>query len=70
MVITADGGHEVARATTATDGRWRVELPAGTYTLTPQPVSGLMATARPIRFTVTATGSPANLDVAYDTGIR
>jgi hypothetical protein len=29
-----------------------------------------MGAARPIEFTVTATGSLANLDVAYDTGIR
>jgi hypothetical protein len=29
-----------------------------------------MGTARPIQFTVTAGGSPANLDVTYDTGIR
>jgi hypothetical protein len=70
LVIAADGGHEVARATTGTDGRWKAELPVGTYTLTPQPVGGLMGTARPIEFTVTATGALANLDVAYDTGIR
>jgi hypothetical protein len=70
MVITADSGHEVARATTGADGRWRAELPAGSYTLTPQPVSGLMGTAAPIQLTVTASGSPGDLDVAYDTGIR
>jgi hypothetical protein len=70
MVIAADGGREVARATTDTDGRWRAELPVGGYTLTPQPVGRLMGTASPIEFTVTASGSPANLDVTYDTGIR
>ena len=70
MVIAADGGREVARATTDTDGRWRAKLPVGGYTLTPQPVDRLMGTASPIEFTVTASGSPANLDVTYDTGIR
>jgi hypothetical protein len=70
MVITADGGREATRATTGTDGRWSAELPAGRYTLTPQPVSGLMGTAPPIQFSVTAGGSPGDLDVAYDTGIR
>jgi len=29
-----------------------------------------MGTARPMQFAVTASGSPANLDVTYDTGIR
>lgn len=70
MVIATGDGHEVTRATTGADGRWRAELPAGSYTLTPQPVSGLMGTAGPIQFTVTAGGSPGDLDVAYDTGIR
>jgi hypothetical protein len=70
MVISADGGREVTRASTGADGRWRAELPAGSYTLTPQPVGGLMGTAGPIQFTVTAGGSPGDLDVAYDTGIR
>jgi hypothetical protein len=70
MVITGDGGREVTRASTDADGRWRAELLAGSYTLTPQPVDGLMGTPGPIEFTVTASGSPGDLDVAYDTGIR
>lgn len=70
MVVTTSDGHEAARATTGTDGRWGAELPVGSYTLAPQPVSGLMGTAPPIQFTVTAGGSPGGLDVTYDTGIR
>ncbi len=70
MVVTAADGHEVARATTGADGHWTAALPAGAYTLTPQPVSGLLGTARPIEFTVNTMASPVSLDVAYDTGIR
>ena len=40
------------------------------YTLTPQPVNGLLGTAPPLKFTVSATGSSVGLDVTYDTGIR
>ena len=70
IVITASDGHEVARATTDTDGRWTVPLAAGTYTLTPQAVSGLLGSAPPLHFTVSAAGPSVGLDVTYDTGIR
>jgi hypothetical protein len=70
MVITASDGHEVARTTTDTDGSWTVPLAAGTYTLTPQAVSGLLGRAPPLQFTVSATGASVGLDVTYDTGIR
>lgn len=40
LVIAASDGHEVAQATTDTDGRWTIALAAGTYTLTPQAVRG------------------------------
>jgi hypothetical protein len=70
LAITASDGHEVARATTGPDGRWTVTLAAGRYTLTPQAVSGLLGSAPPLQFTVSATGSSAALDVTYDTGIR
>jgi hypothetical protein len=70
LVIAASDGHEVARATTDTDGRWTVTLAAGTYTLTPQAVSGLLGRAPALQFTVSTTGSSIGLDVTYDTGIR
>jgi hypothetical protein len=70
LVISAADGHEVARATTGTDGRWTLTLPAGAYMLTPQPVEGLLGNASPLQFTVGATGSSVGLDVTYDTGIR
>jgi hypothetical protein len=70
LVVTDAGGTEVGRATSDANGEFAIPLPPGSYLLTPQPVVGLMGTARPIQFTVTAGGSPANLDVTYDTGIR
>jgi hypothetical protein len=70
IVITASDGHEVARTTTDTDGRWTTTLAAGTYTLTPQAVTGLLGSAPPLQFTVSATRSSLSLDVTYDTGIR
>jgi hypothetical protein len=70
LIITTADGHEVGRATTTADGRWVLALPAGSYTLTPQPVTGLLGVARPVTFTVTAAGSSVSLDVTYDTGIR
>jgi Carboxypeptidase regulatory-like domain len=70
LLVTDAGGTEVGRATSDANGEFAIPLPPGSYLLTPQPVVGLMGTARPIQFTVTAGGSPANLDVTYDTGIR
>ena len=70
LVVSATNGHEVARATTGPDGRWTLALPAGAYTLTPQPVAGLVGVAPPIPFTVGAAGASVSLDTVYDTGIR
>lgn len=70
LVIAANDNREVARATTDADGRWTTTLPAGEYTLVPQPVSGLLGIAPPIPFDVSSIGSSVSLDVTYDTGIR
>jgi len=70
LVFTDAGGHEVTRVTTAADGTFSANLPAGSYTLTPQPVEGLMGVAPPISITVSVPPSAADLVVQYDTGIR
>jgi len=70
LAISDAAGHEVARLTTAADGAFSAQLPAGSYTLTPQPVEGLMGTAPAVSLTVSATGHPMDLLVEYDTGIR
>jgi hypothetical protein len=73
LVVTTVAGAEIARATSAADGTFSLALPPGDYVVVPQPVDGLMGTARPLPFQVPAAGagvSPTPLDVAYDTGIR
>jgi len=70
LVLTDTGGHEVVRVTTAQDGSWTVALAVGTYTLTPQPVSGLLGTARPVEVVVRPGAVPTGVQIEYDTGIR
>jgi hypothetical protein len=71
LIVTTAAGAEVARATSAADGTFRVSLAAGDYVLVPQPVQGYMGTASPIPFHAQGDGAaPAPLDVSYDTGIR
>ena len=67
IVVGGPADNEVARTHTDEQGRFSLELPAGSYTLVPQPVEGLLGTA-PMQG-ITVPGSE-DLDVAYDTGIR
>lgn len=67
LVVDADG-EGVGEVRTDVEGLFELRLPAGVYTLVPQPVDGLLGTASPIDFSV--GGLQPDLDVAYDTGIR
>lgn len=69
LVIVDVEGREVAAISTDADGRFETMLPAGDYTIVPQPVEGLLGTAQPQAFT-TGPGLAPVLDVGYDTGIR
>jgi hypothetical protein len=69
LVFTGADGTEVARATSAADGTFTIELAPGAYQLTAQPVEGLMGTPAPMDVEVEA-GQPTELHVSYDTGIR
>ena len=69
LVVTDAGGAEVARITTDASGLFGLAIKPGDYTLTPQPVDGLMGTAAPMAFTV-PDGNAVFLNVSYDTGIR
>jgi hypothetical protein len=69
LVFRDKGGTEVAQTTTAADGTFFAELPAGVYVVTPQPAKGLLGTPGPQSVTV-ADGATVRLDVVYDTGIR
>ena len=69
LVFGDAAGTEVARTTTAADGTFFAELPAGFYVVTPQPAQGLLGTPGPQSVTVT-DGAAVRLAFAYDTGIR
>lgn len=69
IVINGPSG-EVARVTSGEDGRYRVLLAPGSYTLLPQTEPGrLLPHARPIDVVV-PPGAVVTVDVPYDTGIR
>lgn len=61
-------GTELASAVTDPAGRFFVELPPGTYTLSGQPVEGLMGAPSGITAEV-GTGESV-ITLSYDTGIR
>jgi hypothetical protein len=69
LVFTDADDTEVARATSAADGTFTLELAPGAYRLTPQPVEGLMGTPALMDVLVEA-GPMTELQVSYDTGIR
>ena len=69
LIVQAADGSKVGQVVTRADGRFQLTLPAGRYTLVPQPVQGLMGTGRPVPFEV-QDGRPTTVDVSYDTGIR
>jgi hypothetical protein len=70
LVFTTASGGEVARATSGADGAFSVELAPGSYTVTAQPVEGLMGTPAPMDVEVVAGQPMTELQVSYDTGIR
>jgi Carboxypeptidase regulatory-like domain len=69
LVVRDLAGETVAEIISDGDGRFDAALPAGSYTLVPQPVDGLMGTGESQDFTIEA-GAATTIDVAYDTGIR
>ncbi|MGZ8563653.1 MAG: MSCRAMM family protein [Candidatus Limnocylindria bacterium] len=70
LVFRDASGVEVARASSAADGTFSVELAPGAYRLTAEPVEGLMGTPEPMEVGVEAGQPMAELTVSYDTGIR
>jgi hypothetical protein len=68
VLVLDSAGTQVARATSAADGSFAIELPPGRYRLVPQPVEGLMGTAPAHEITIGP--SSATVTITYDTGIR
>jgi hypothetical protein len=65
------GQGEVARATTAADGSYRITIHGwGPYTVTALPVAGLMRAPAPVMVTLDPPTDTKRVDFEYDTGIR
>jgi hypothetical protein len=69
LLILDQSGGTFGEVVADSDGEFSLNLPAGRYTLVPQPMEGLMGTAPPQDFDA-GPGLSANLAVGYDTGIR
>lgn len=71
VVVTPADGRDIAIAQGQTDaeGRLTLTVPPGDYIVTAGAVEGLMGTAPPVTVSVAADGS-AEIELAYDTGIR
>jgi len=68
-LVFIDGrGRRVTTARTDPAGRALVNLAAGSYTVRPEPVPGLMGT--PAEVPLVVDRAPAVLTITYDTGIR
>jgi hypothetical protein len=70
LLFTDADGAEVARATSAADGTFSVELAPGAYLVTAEPMEGLMGTPEPLDVEVAAGEPMTELQLSYDTGIR
>lgn len=70
IIASFAGQGEVARATTAPDGSYRILMHGyGTYTVTALPVQGLMRAPAPVTVTLDPMET-RRVDFEYDTGIR
>ena len=69
IVIRDASGKEIARVTTANDGTFFADVPAGGYVIEPQSVQGLLGRPGPTSIVV-RDGATSRVDLGYDTGIR
>jgi hypothetical protein len=69
IIVRGQDGLEVGRVQANEGGLFTFMLPAGEYTLDPQPVEGLMGTPAPLAIRI-AEGQLLPIDIQYDTGIR
>lgn len=70
LTVLNQAGQVVATAQADAQGRFRLALPPGAYTLRPESPPGLpLPRAEPLSFTVT-TGYWTTLTILYDSGIR
>jgi hypothetical protein len=70
ILVLDAGGREVARTTSTASGTYALDLGPGSYTVTAQPVAGVLGTPGPQQVTIPTAGPGPTLDLQYDTGIR
>jgi hypothetical protein len=69
LVVTNYESAVVARVTSASDGKFQVELPPGEYVVTPATGADTYPIAQPVSVTV-QPGAYVDVEINYDTGIR
>jgi hypothetical protein len=67
--VVLQGGRIVARFQSDSAGRFRIQLPPGTYTVSPDESAPLLARADAHEVTVGPSGL-THVDLEFDTGIR
>lgn len=70
ITIFDEDGDEVASFESSEDGRYRFNLPPGTYRLVPQADANGLPSAPPERFFEVQQGFYTDVDIQYDSGIR
>jgi hypothetical protein len=70
IVIEDSDGEEAAHTESAGDGRFRVALPPGRYTLAPQSPDGAQLPYASEQQVEVRDGAYTSVTVAYDSGIR
>jgi hypothetical protein len=68
-ITSAEDDSVVARVSSGPDGVFTVDLPPGDYVIVPEPGGDPFPVGQPVEVTVEA-GSYAQVEVAYDSGIR
>ena len=69
LVVLDSENVKVASVTSATDGRFSVDVPPGDYIVAPETGTDSYPIANPVSVTVVA-GQYAEIQINYDTGIR
>jgi hypothetical protein len=69
-VTPASGGDTVASVVSDAQGRFRVPLPPGTYTLHPANLLGAPAPLAMPQTVSVAAGRYATVEIAFDSGVR
>lgn len=71
IIVRDAGGRQIASTTTASDGSYRVAVPAGSVRVEAAPAAGVMHAPAPIDVVVPAGAAAwVRVDLSYDTGIR